>query len=86
VPAKPVDTAELQARVDALLDAVAPGSRVDPVAPLQGGTSSITYSTTYGRPGDEPDKVVVKVAPAGLEPVRNRDVLRQARVLRALAA
>jgi aminoglycoside phosphotransferase (APT) family kinase protein len=29
---------------------------------------------------------VLKVAPAGLEPVRNRDVIRQARVLQALAA
>jgi aminoglycoside phosphotransferase (APT) family kinase protein len=33
----------------------------------------------------EPDRqVVVKVAPPGLEPVRNRDVLRQARVMKAL--
>ena len=27
---------------------------------------------------------MIKVAPPGLEPVRNRDVLRQARALRAL--
>src|SRR5206468_345789 len=31
------------------------------------------------------EQIVLKVAPAGLAPVRNRDVLRQARVLRALA-
>ena len=49
------------------------------VAPLSGGASSLTYSA---RLGDR--RVVVKVAPPGLPPVLNRDVLRQARVLRAL--
>ncbi len=48
--------------------------------PLAGGASSLTYA---GRLGERP--VVVKVAPAGVAPVRNRDVLRQARLLRALA-
>ena len=48
---------------------------------LAGGASGLTYAgaTGDGRP------VVVKVAPAGLAPVLNRDVLRQARVLHALA-
>jgi aminoglycoside phosphotransferase (APT) family kinase protein len=60
-------------------------ARLAPVAvrdlrPLAGGASSLTYvGTTSGRP------VVVKVAPAGVPPVRNRDVLRQARLLRTLA-
>ena len=85
MPATPIDTAELQVRADGLLAGVAPGCRVDPVTPLQGGTSSITYWTSFTPPGSEPRKVVLKVAPAGLDPVRNRDVLRQARVLRALA-
>jgi aminoglycoside phosphotransferase (APT) family kinase protein len=50
---------------------------------LEGGVSSLTFaSTLVGDRTDEP--VVLKVAPAGLAPVRNRDVLRQARVLRAL--
>ncbi len=49
------------------------------VRPLAGGASSLTYSARVdGR------RVVVKVAPPGLPPVLNRDVLRQARVLRAL--
>lgn len=48
---------------------------------LPGGASSLTYSAVT----DADDRVVVKVAPPGLEPVRNRDVLRQARVLTALA-
>ncbi len=51
------------------------------VAPLAGGASSLTYQgTREGRP------VVVKVAPAGHAPVGHRDVLRQARIMRALAA
>jgi aminoglycoside phosphotransferase (APT) family kinase protein len=47
---------------------------------LSGGASSLTYAGTAsgGR------QVVVKVAPAGVPPVLNRDVLRQARLLRAL--
>jgi aminoglycoside phosphotransferase (APT) family kinase protein len=60
-----------------------PGVRVRDVARLAGGSSSLTYSAecTSG----PADRVVVKVAPAGLAPVRNRDVVRQARVLDALA-
>ena len=79
MPATPIDTEELQARADASIEQALPGSRVDPVTPLQGGTSSITYWTTVRGPGNESRKVVLKVAPAGLEPVRNRDVIRQAR-------
>ena len=47
---------------------------------LHGGVSSLTYSAYL-----DDRRVVIKVAPPGLPPVRNRDVLRQARVLRALA-
>ncbi|MFN8025426.1 MAG: phosphotransferase family protein [Acidimicrobiia bacterium] len=55
--------------------------RVERLRRLEGGASSLTYR------GETPDgPVVVKVAPAGLEPVRNRDVLRQARAMRALRA
>ena len=64
-----------------------PDAEVGPLAQLPGGISSLTYATTL-RAADatgEPDRrVVVKVAPPGLEPVRNRDVLRQARVMAAL--
>jgi aminoglycoside phosphotransferase (APT) family kinase protein len=60
-------------------------ARLDPVGvtdvrPLAGGASSLTYA---GRLGER--SVVVKVAPPGVAPVRNRDVLRQVRLLRALA-
>jgi aminoglycoside phosphotransferase (APT) family kinase protein len=47
---------------------------------LAGGASSLTYKGRTAGGG----RVVVKVAPAGIPPLLNRDVLRQARVLRAL--
>ena len=48
---------------------------------LAGGASGLTYAGTTldGR------RVVAKVAPAGLPPTLNRDVLRQSRLLRALS-
>jgi aminoglycoside phosphotransferase (APT) family kinase protein len=84
MPAKPIDEADLRRRTEALLEAVAPGCQIDAINPLQGGSSSITYWTTFRPVDGQVEKVVLKVAPAGLEPVKNRDVLRQARVLRAL--
>ena len=61
-----------------------PGTRVTGLRRLEGGVSSLTFASTLVTPdGEQP--VVVKVAPPGLPPVRNRDVLRQARVLGALA-
>jgi aminoglycoside phosphotransferase (APT) family kinase protein len=48
---------------------------------LPGGASSLTY---VGRCARRP--VVVKVAPPGVLPIAHRDVLRQARVIRTLAA
>jgi aminoglycoside phosphotransferase (APT) family kinase protein len=54
------------------------------VAPLTGGTSSLTFLLGLsGVPADE-SPVVLKVAPPGLPPLRNRDVLRQARLQEAL--
>jgi len=85
VPAVPVDESELHARAEAVLGEVAPGARVAPLQALQGGASSITYWTTWSAPGRAEERVVLKVAPAGLEPTKNRDVLRQARLQRALA-
>lgn len=49
--------------------------------PLGGGASSLTFKA-HGT--DRP--VVVKVAPPDLPPILHRDVLRQARILRALRA
>jgi aminoglycoside phosphotransferase (APT) family kinase protein len=71
----PLDEADLLARA-----AAAAGAPVGALEVLHGGVSSLTFAASLGD-----RRVVVKVAPPGLEPVRNRDVLRQARVLRALA-
>jgi aminoglycoside phosphotransferase (APT) family kinase protein len=57
------------------------GADVSDVTPLAGGASSLTFGGT--RDGQ---KVVIKVAPPGVEPVAHRDVLRQARIIKALAA
>ncbi|BBY16782.1 phosphotransferase family protein [Mycolicibacterium litorale] len=54
---------------------------ISDVQPLAGGASSLTFRASQGmRP------VVVKVAPPGHDPVGHRDVLRQARIIEALAA
>jgi aminoglycoside phosphotransferase (APT) family kinase protein len=50
------------------------------VTPLAGGASSLTFrGMRDGR------MVVIKIAPPGVEPVAHRDVLRQARIIKALA-
>jgi aminoglycoside phosphotransferase (APT) family kinase protein len=56
------------------------GANVTDVTALAGGASSFTFrGVRAGR------AVVVKVAPPGVEPVAHRDVLRQARIIKALA-
>ncbi len=76
MPALPMDEADLTRRVGAALEA-----EVDPVERVTSGTSSLVYSTTIRGSGQE---VIVKSGVPGLEPVRNRDMLRQARLHRAL--
>jgi aminoglycoside phosphotransferase (APT) family kinase protein len=61
------------------------GAGVHSVEPLSGGYSSLTYRAVLTRPGAPDVPIVVKVAPAGVAPIKNRDMLRQARVLRGLA-
>ena len=72
-----MDEAELTRRVSLALKA-----DVEPVQAMTGGTSSLVYSTTVADSGQE---VVVKSCVPGLEPVRNRDMLRQSRLHKALA-
>jgi aminoglycoside phosphotransferase (APT) family kinase protein len=60
------------------------GARPLRAEPLRGGHSSITLLVTLSAAPVE--QVVVKVAPPGLDPEGNRDVLRQARVLDAVRA
>jgi aminoglycoside phosphotransferase (APT) family kinase protein len=66
-----------------VLAAAWPGAQLHDLQRLIGGASSLTYEAAVDR--GKADRAVVKMAPPGLEPVRNRDVLRQARVLQALA-
>jgi len=76
----------LEERLAELVDAWRPGAAVTAVRPLEGGKSSLTYriDVTAGRP-TVVEPIVVKMAPPGLPPTRNRDVLRQARAQRAVA-
>jgi aminoglycoside phosphotransferase (APT) family kinase protein len=72
-------------QIDDLVERLAPIG-VRELQPLTGGASSLSYVGTMGRAStDARRRVVVKVAPPGVDPVLNRDVLRQARMLRTLA-
>jgi aminoglycoside phosphotransferase (APT) family kinase protein len=80
-----LDEPALLERATAAAAARWPGARVSGLEVLHGGVSSLTFAATLsGVPEERAGTVVVKVAPPGLAPVRNRDVLRQARLLRAL--
>lgn len=71
----------LNERVARSVEAWRPGTTVGALSPLTGGASSLTYVATLG----DGERFVLKVAPPGLAPVRNRDVLRQAGLMSALA-
>jgi aminoglycoside phosphotransferase (APT) family kinase protein len=75
---------QLRDRVGQRVTQWRPGAEVLDVAPLTGGTSSLTFlvELTGVAPGETP--VVLKVAPPGLAPLRNRDVLRQAKLQQAV--
>ncbi len=62
-----------------------PGARVVAIEPLTGGASSLTFTARFDGVPPADEVVVLKVAPPGLPPVRNRDVLRQGTLMRALA-
>ena len=76
--------AELPSRVRDACRERWPQAELGPLQRLPGGISSLTFATTLDGTDGAERRVVVKVAPPGLEPVRNRDVLRQARVMAAL--
>jgi aminoglycoside phosphotransferase (APT) family kinase protein len=80
-----VDTAELAARATAAAQAWAPGCALTELRPMTGGTVGLVYAAEVVDGPPEVTTVVLKVAPPGLPPVRNRDMLRQARVIGALA-
>lgn len=59
------------------------GLRVRSTRRMTGGASSLTFGVrAHGADGEV--RLVAKVAPPGLTPTRNRDVQRQARIMRAL--
>jgi aminoglycoside phosphotransferase (APT) family kinase protein len=64
--------------LDQLTERLAP-QHVSELSPLAGGASSLTF---VGKRGDQ--RVVIKVAPPGVPPIAHRDVLRQARIIKAL--
>jgi NAD(P)-dependent dehydrogenase (short-subunit alcohol dehydrogenase family) len=72
------------ARVEAAAQEWMSGAKVASFEQLTGGASGLAYRAELVSPDRDGVPLVVKAAPAGLAPVRNRDVRRQARVLRAL--
>jgi len=78
-----LDADELGQRVTAAAQAWAPGVSIGDVKPLPGGASSLTY--VAGVRDGPVARLVLKAAFPGAPPIKNRDVLRQARLLKALA-
>ena len=74
------EVAELGRRVRERLAERHPGAPVGDLRTLPGGHSGLTYSIAAGAAS-----YVIKAVPPGRRPVGRNDVLRQARVLRALA-
>jgi aminoglycoside phosphotransferase (APT) family kinase protein len=81
----PTDLPSLTERAAEAASAIAPSAAVGSVEPLSGGHSSLTYSALLHNIGTADRRIVLKVAPRGVAPVQNRDVLRQARLIRSLA-
>jgi aminoglycoside phosphotransferase (APT) family kinase protein len=75
---------QLRDRVAVRVTEWRPQAEVLGVAPLTGGTSSLTFLVELAGVGAGETPVVLKVAPPGLAPLRNRDVLRQARLQQAV--
>jgi aminoglycoside phosphotransferase (APT) family kinase protein len=74
---------ELRERVALAAAGLWPAVRVEGLRRLSGGQSSLTYLVEFA---GGPERLgVVKVAPSGLAATRNRDMLRQASAMAALA-
>ena len=76
--------ADIQTRATVAAHRWRPAARLHGVRPLTGGSSSLTFLADVDGVPDHEAQVVLKVAPPNLKPVRNRDVLRQGRLMRAL--
>jgi aminoglycoside phosphotransferase (APT) family kinase protein len=81
---KELDPQALLDRAERAAQRWSPGCSLHDLAPMSGGTVGLVVSVEVhdGPPGVT--SAVLKVAPPGLPPVRNRDMLRQARVIGAL--
>ncbi len=84
MPATPLDEEDLRSRLAQQAAAWQPGATLEHLAVLPGGNSSIVYEARWNGAPSGYERTVVKIAPPGLEPVRNRDMLRQGRVIAAL--
>jgi len=76
-----LDLADVTQRANAAAQQWRPGCTVTDLTSLEGGTVGLVFSALV----DGDMKIVIKVAPPGLPPLRNRDVLRQAQAIRSLA-
>jgi aminoglycoside phosphotransferase (APT) family kinase protein len=75
---------QLETRVQEASQSWIPGVTVSGIAPLTGGASSLTFTVDFDGAPAGYEKVVLKVAPPGLPATTNRDILRQAVVMKAL--
>jgi hypothetical protein len=75
---------QLEERVQQASQSWIPGAKLIEIAPLTGGASSLTFTAAFGGVPTAYEKVVLKVAPPGIPATTNRDILRQAVVMRAL--
>lgn len=81
---KDLDLGELEVRLAAVAGTWSPGCSLTNLRPMSGGTVGLVYAADVTDGPPSTPVAVLKVAPPGLPPVRNRDMLRQARVIAAL--
>jgi aminoglycoside phosphotransferase (APT) family kinase protein len=85
VEVRPPDAGELTRRLAPHIKALESRAEIAAMERLPAGLSGITYVVRLTTPNGL-QRFVLKVAPVGVEPTNNRDVLRQARILTFLAA
>lgn len=81
----PESDADLAVRIGRAVSVWQQDAKLADFKPVGAGSSGRTFRALIVGGNRKKLMAYVKVAPAGLEPVRNRDVMRQARVLQALA-
>ena len=84
MPQTELDLEDVRSRATRAAQTWAPGCEVTELVSMEGGTVGLVYAGTIAGGPPEHPTVVLKIAPPGLPPLRNRDVLRQARCIQAL--